>query len=162
MIKKNKKKTGLKAKIKDYMDGVTIDVFGYEKKVSENVSRYLGTLSDTERIPLSNINIRIAKPAEQLEANIFYLDGHIRSASMQELVNFFMGEGTTKVFDLENKITKSVTAYLTEFSEDKCIPLPGLNIRISKPNEKVIAVAYNRAEYVENIPLKELIKYFKA
>lgn len=162
MLRKNKKKTGLTAKIKNYMDGVTIDVFGYEKKVSENVTSYLGTISDTHRIPLSNVNIRITKPAGELKADIYYLDGHVRKATLNELVDFFMGEGTTKVFDLEVKVKKNVSDYLEEYSEEKGIAIQALNIRISKPNKQVMVVAYNQAEYVDGIPLKELIKYFKA
>lgn len=162
MIRKNNKKVGIKAKIRDYMDGVTIDIFGYEKKVSENVSQYLGQLSDENRIPLSNIHVRIAMPDKELIANSYYFDGHIRSITFKELADFFIGEGTTQVFDIEAKVKSSVTQYLSEFSQANEINLSSLNIRISKPSNKVQVTAYNKDEYLSNIPLKELIKYFKA
>jgi hypothetical protein len=143
------------------MNDVTIDVFGYEKKVIENITSYLETISNANKVPPNHINIRISKPAGELEVSIHYLDSLIKKVSLKELIHFFMGSETAGLFNIEEKIKNRVRSYLQEFSKENNIGLEALNIRISKPKDKVLVVAYNSAEYVTSIPLKELIKQFK-
>ena len=161
MIKKQRKKLGLRAKIKDYMDDVSIDVFGHEKKVTENISKYLSMLSKENMVSEAGSNIRLTHPNQQLEAYIYHFDRKIRSATLREIVDFFMGQGSGDVFDLEKKVHHNIMNYLTQYSNKINIPIPCLNIRISKPSETVMIVMYKHAELIESIPLKQLIKYFK-
>lgn len=161
MLRKQKKKTGLRSKIKDYMEDVSIDVFGYEKKVAENLSNYLDALARENKIPQSSINIRISMLNNGLAAHVFHLESHLRQATFKELIDFFMGQGVVVVFDMEVKIRRNVMGYFCQYSVEKNIPVQAMTVRISKPSEKVQAVVYNQSECVESIPLKELIKYFK-
>lgn len=157
----NKRKTGLKARIQGYMEDVTIDVFGYEKKVVSNVTAYLESLSKSSCIPVGDLQIRIAQPQGKLEAHIYRLHHHLRQASFNELVNFFMGEGASTVFDMEAKVHRSIHAYLTIYAEEKNLPLQELDIRIYKLTTQVKATSYHRGELVSDIPIKALIKHFK-
>jgi len=161
MIQKQRKKLGLRAKIKDYMDDVSIDVFGHEKKVMGNISKYLFFISKENSISETGSNIRLAHPNQQLEAYIYHFDRKIRAVTLKELVDFFMGQGSGEAFDLERKVRHNIMSYLTQYSNKINIPIPCLNIRISKPSETVMIVMYKHAELIESIPLKQLIKYFK-
>jgi hypothetical protein len=161
MLRKQQNKRGLRSKIKDYMEDVSIDIFGYEKKVAENLSNYLDRLSRENNIPPSSISIRISKPNQGVEAHVYYFDSHLRQVYFKELVDFFMNEGTGVIFNMEAKIRQKVATYFREYSIEKNLAIHALNVRISKPSDKILAVVYSQSECVESIPLKELIKYFK-
>lgn len=160
-MKKQPNKLGLRAKIKDYMVDVNIDVFGYENKVTTNISKYLFDLSKESKISAEGINIRIAYPIHALEAHIYHFDRKIRSTSIKELTVFFIGQESTRVLDLETKVQKNVLNYISQYSRKSNIPIYCLSIRVSKPLNEVNIVMYKHSEIIESIPLKELIKYFK-
>ena len=161
MIKKQRKTLGLRAKIKNYMEDVSIDIFDHEKKVTENLSHYFDTISKQNKIPASNINIRISKPHDELVVHIHHLDKQLRQATFKELVNFFMGEGTSVLFEMEATIRQNAGNYFRQYAKANDLSIHALNIRISKPSDKILAVVYNHLELIDSIPLKELIKYFK-
>ena len=152
---------GLKAKIKDYMNDASIDVFGYEKKVTENISNYLLVLAEQHKISKFQVCVRISQPKDKLKAHLYYLDSSLKEISFKELLDFFLGEGTSVLFDMENKIRHNVMKYFFQYAQEKKLPLHTLNIVISQPSDSILAVAYKQTEVIENIPLKELIKYFK-
>ena len=161
MIRKQRTKLGLRAKIKDYMDDVSIDVFGHEKKVTDNIKRYLFTLSKEHSLPEAGINIRIAYPNQILETLIYHFDRKIRPATFKELVEFFMGPASVDLFDLERKVQQNIWNYISQYSSKSNIPINYLNVRVSKPSDSITIMMCRHTESLENIPLKELIKYFK-
>lgn len=161
MIRKQRRKLGLRAKIKDYMDDVSIDVFGHEKKVTDNITRYLFTLSKENSLSEAGINIRIAYPDQVLETLIYHFDRKIRAATFKELVEFFMGPASVDLFDLEKKVQQNIWKYFSQYSNKSNIPINQMNVRVSKPSESITIMMCRQTESLENIPLKELIKYIK-
>ncbi len=162
----NKRKTGLKARIQGYMKEVTTDVFGYEKKVVDNVATYLESLSKSSGIPVSDLHIRIAQPQGKPEAHIYHQDRyyqsrHVRQATFNELANFFIAEGANVLFDMEAKINRGIYVCLAFYAEENKLPLHELDIRISKPAAGVMVAVCHRGGFVSNIPIKTLIKHFR-
>ena len=155
-----KKKLSIKDKIKNYMNDVTIDVFGYEEKVTVNVLDYLKKLSEENGVTSDFLNIQIAMPGKIPKAHLHHEERYIREVPIKELVCFFAGEGTALLLNLESKISKNVSNYLVELADSKNIPLQSLNIKISRDKNQIVVEARNYGVFEESIPLKDLIKYF--
>ena len=158
MLKKNKK--SIKDKIKNYMNNVTIDLFGLEDKVNTNVVEYLNGLTKQSGVEHS-LNILISMPGSTPKAHLYHGTRYLREIPIKELLCFFVGEGAALLIpNLESKIVLNVANYLTELADSNNIPLQSLNIRISEENNKVVCEACTYEVFQLLIPLKDLIKYF--
>lgn len=159
MLNKKKKKTSITAKIKNYMSTVTIDIFNYEKIVVKNISAYIEEVARLNKIAKNNIHVRISKN-EKLTAFVYDKDNRLKEVTTIELINFFMGEGSAELFDLEQKVEQNVSDYLSDYSTARGVQTNDLTITIAKPAQEVVVAAYLNNEWIANIPLNGLIKYF--
>lgn len=157
-----KKKLNIRKRITNYMEDVTIDVFGIEKKVHENVKDYMEEMAKKYRVPVKHLNVRISQPDQELEADVYHFDQRIKSTSYQELANFFLGEGVSEILDLEKKIKESIAKYLTTYAIEHAVSRPLLVVRIDLRGDQAQAKAYDRSELLNVIPIKHLIKHFNA
>ena len=157
-----KKKFGIKETLKGYMDGISIDVFGYEEKVNENVLKYINELEYREQIVRSGINVRIGMESNALSVKLYCFSNLIRSIEISELIRFFYGEGMSELLNLKPKVNSKVTAYLEMLSATRHVPIGQINVRISSPEDKVVSVSmYDDHTFHSHLKIKELIKYFK-
>ncbi len=157
---KSKKAKGIADRIKSYMNEVSVDVFGYEKKVEENMDRYLGLLSRDLGIAKEQLNIRIFKFRCGLEVRVYQFNRPLRQVTVKELIDFFSGEKVSDFFQLEKKVTDQVLEYFKEYSTRKGLEENNLSIRIFKPLHKIQVRAYHLDKSIEPIKVKELIHYF--
>ena len=151
MIEK-RKKTGISEKIKSYLNTVKVDVFGYEKMVTSNISRFF---TATRLQPKNSINVRIGTNDTQLIANLFCQGKFVRQISVNELVIFFTGSSSQST-----KVSQSVKNYLQQLSLEYNIPLSRLIVRISKPNEHVSVHVYDLDSRYKTIKLMDVINHF--
>ncbi len=163
MLKKEeqKKKLGLKDKLKNAVENISVDIFGYEKKITKNVVQYLNKTAIEQRIPSDQIFARIIKQDVTVRVFIHHRGMQLKEVPVKELATFFAGEGTTELFDIENKVAQSVGKYIDELSKEHEVRDDNLHVRISTSDFKVIVSAYNHLQFIKFIPVKDLVKYFK-
>lgn len=156
-----KKPPTITEKIKNYMSNISVDVFGYEKKVTNNIIQYFKKKSSEERIPIHHLFIRIYREGTTVRVFLYRNGKLVKEVPVGDLVCFFAGESTSQILGIELKIIGSVSRYLEEFSKANEIVLELLNVLISCEGKEVAIGAYNKNEHAQDIPLVELIKYFK-
>ncbi len=165
MLKKKRKKgkTSIKENLTNYMKDFSIDIFGYEQKVKENIVIYANTISIRENIHRSGVNVRISTNLGNAipQAHLYCFNNFIREVTIKELVNFFMGEVLAQTMNMEYQVKEKVHKYLMDQSDHNSIPLPLTIVRISSPVENVVVSLHRGEEFQEHLQIKELIKYFK-
>ena len=106
---------------------------------------------------------RIVKRDATVRVFLHHRGMQLKEIPVKELAIFFVGEGTANLFDIESKVEMSVGKYIDELSKlhevHECYD--DLHIRISTSEFKVIVSAYNHLQFIKNISVKELVKYFK-
>ncbi len=152
------KKKSIKERIKAHMEKITIDVFGYEKKVSKSVTEYLSILSSKENIPQELLNIKISRPRNQISVEMLSHNTVIKPIPSRELVSFFTGD--VMMPGLYNKIILQTCKFLELLSQETNITWENLNIRISNPADKVLVAVFDGHTFRKFIPVRELIKFF--
>lgn len=157
----NQKRPDLRQKLKDAVEGISVDVFGYEKKVTKNAVAYLDKAARELRIPYEQLFARIVKQNFTVRVYLHHRGRQLKEVPVRELVQFFAGRQAT-VPGRESKVVDSVSKYLDELSKDNGIPLDLLHVRINGSGDKVIISAYNSHRHVRDIPVKDLVKHFKA
>jgi len=161
MFNKKKKKTRITDKIKSYMSTVSVDVFNYEEIVIDNITGYFEEVARLNGVSKHDIHVRIHK-REELRAFVYHKSSPMKRVTTVELINFFMGEGSATLFDLEQKVEQNVSNYLSDYAAITGIEVSKLTIIISKPAQEVMVGAYLNKRFIETIPLKGLVKYFAA
>lgn len=159
MLKNKNKKTGIGNRIRNYMKNVTVDVFGYEKIVTDNITNYFKEVAEKYDVEPSSINVRICKKPN-LTAHVYNGNVIAEIATTPELINFFMGKGSNELFDLEKKVETNVSNYLSDYAAVTGIQANNVVINISKPAQEVMVIAYHNSRFIEVLELSGLIKYF--
>ena len=159
MLNKKKNNTRITDKIKSYMKDVSIDLFNYEAIVANNITAYFLQVAKKYQTLENNIQVQISK--KQALTGFIYTEGRkLRQVTTPELINFFMGEGSAEL--LEQKVEQQISDYLSSYATTLGIKTNQLTIVIAKPTQQVIVRAYRGNQFVETIPLKQLIKYFSS
>ncbi len=157
-----RRKTALGSKLKEAVADLTVDVFGYEKSVTQNILKHAEWYSDRLRIPRDKLHLRVFQHREGVRA--FLHDGSraLILLNPKELAAFFMDISLITLDDsISNKVVLGVKTYLKEYSSKEHIPLEYLRIRIGIHNDEIRVQSYSYSTPLESIPLKKLIKYFK-
>ena len=61
---------------------------------------------------------------------------------------------------MEKKVTQQVLGYLSDYASAKGTNTEQLSIVIARPAQKIVVEAYREHQFIETIPLKQLITYF--
>lgn len=155
------KKTGIRQRIKSYLEGVTIDPFGHEKSVIKNVVRYLERISEQEGVPLARIFTRISLKGIDLRVYLHHNSKLLKEVPISELVQIFTGKELAEMPGIEKKVVDEAGLYLHDFAVAHNILLNQLNVLISSDGNEVAIEAYNDQKHAKYIPLAELIKHFR-
>ena len=157
----NKSTPGIKQRLQKVINNLSVDVFGYEKKVVRNVAEYFKKASEQEQVAPANLFIRINKQGLTVRVFLHQKGQFLKEIPVNELVDFFTGQGAARLLGIEHSVVQRVSSYLQEFAEDHEIELEHLNVLISYNGKMVIIDAYHHNEPTREIPLSELINYFK-
>jgi len=161
MLNKKKQNTRITDKIKSYMKDVSIDLFNYEEIVIENITKYFQDVAQFHQVVKNDVQVRISKK-EELTGFVFNKNKRLKQITTVELIDFFLGEGSSELFELKEKVELNVSNYLSDYAAVTGINREQLTIVIAKPAQDVIVGAYFNNQFIETIPLKDLIKYFSA
>ena len=160
MIYKQNKKIGLRNKLKNLVDNLSVDLFGYEKIVGNNMVRYLEKASQNEKLPLKQMFVRITTSGSTIMVFLHHKESCLREVASTELLAFFVSENTNR-FGLESRISSRIKSYMQEFSTLRNVDCNHLWFRISTNGSKLAIRAYNRVQYLEEVPIKTLVKHYK-
>lgn len=155
------KEKGIKEKIQSYMNSVTIDVFGYESVVNASIAKYAENMAAQYGVCADQVYVRIIKP--QLGVRVFlHINGQvIKELTVAELVAFFVGCKPTRT--LQDKVVSYVVSFLQDYSSNKCKQTGQLQVLISSRDRKSAHIRiFDNQTFIECIPVKTLIKFFKA
>ncbi|MDN5201160.1 hypothetical protein QQ008_07300 [Fulvivirgaceae bacterium BMA10] len=158
-LPKPKQGKGIKGKLKEYMESVTIDVFGYEKIVDKSVQNFALETANIHGISPNKIFVRIIKPSEVLRVFLHAGGRQIKELTILELVHFFVGNSNPKT---GSKVAESVSRFLEGYANQKLIKVSQLQILISSSPKGSLVKSFNEQSFMEYIPVKFLIKYFKS
>ncbi|HEY9084064.1 MAG TPA: hypothetical protein VIN73_12070 [Vicingaceae bacterium] len=139
------------------MKEVTIDLFNYEAIVSENITAYFHQVAKSYQTSANSIGVKISKNTT-ITGFLYDKSKPLRQVTPPELISFFMGEGSSEL--MEKKVTQQVLNYLTDYASTKGIHTEQLSIVIAQPARQVVVEAYRDNQFIEIIPLKQLINYF--
>lgn len=160
---KNKKKPTrrLGAKLKDALTDLSVDIFGYEKLVSKNIISRTTAISNRIQVPKERLFLRIFQVEHKIKSFLYDNDKPISAIATEDLTYFFLDEQTAALGSVKNKVVFSIKQYLKDFAEANRIDQHSVRIWIHVKDEKVYVRAFQNEEFIKQIPLNTLIKYFK-
>ena len=157
----NKNSARLSRKLKGALTDISVDIFGYEKKISNNIINHTRKIAVREKIIPEQLYVRLFEQNDKLKAFLYRQNRPIRAIAVDELVDFFLDQGASTFLDVQNKITVSIKKYLIEFSEANKIHEENTQIWINVKDDLVTIRAFNNSKFIKEISLSSLIKYFK-
>lgn len=157
----NKKKSPLGRKLKGALADLSVDIFGYEKAVSKNIVRRTNYIAKRLDIPREHLFIRIFQKEHVIKSFLYEQSKPLSVIPTGELTYFFLEEQMASLQNLQNKIAFSIKQYLKDFAEANRIDEQSVRIWIHVKGDKVLVRAFQGEEFIKQIPLNSLIKYFK-
>ncbi|AGC75795.1 hypothetical protein LX97_00479 [Nonlabens dokdonensis] len=156
-----KKNAALTNKLKGAIAEISIDVFGYEKKISHNIINHTRNIATWENVLSERLYLRISQEEHKVISNLYDQDQHIKSVPTDELAFFFLEEGIAVLPNVRNKIAFSIKKYLKEFATANQICEQDVQIWLNVKQDVVTVKAFHNKTYIKEISLLSLIKYFK-
>ena len=157
----NQKRPGLKQKLQSAVENISVDIFGYENKITKNVVQYLNKAARDYKIPYEQLFARIVKQNVTVRVFLHHQGKQLNEIPVKELLRFFAGQEASDLIGMESKVVGSVSKYLDMLSKENEIQLDLLHVRISGSGNKAMVEAYNGHQFAKEIPIKNLVKFFK-
>lgn len=157
----NRKETSLGKKLKGVLTDLSVDIFGYEHKASQNIINHTQYISKKINLPTECLSVQIFRKNRIIRAFLCNKNKPICAISMTELAHFFMDTGAVSLINAKEKIPVSINSYIEEFSSLNSLDAEGVAIWISTRNKKVKIIATYYNDFFKEISLTSLIKYFK-
>lgn len=152
----------MSSKLKAAMQNISVDVFGYEAKVTANILEYFENIAVELEIPRERVVLRIFNDDAGIQTKI-YKEGKIaKKISVAELITIFTKTAPSPLFSLEEKTTKNIQHFISDYANAHGIISEEVQLCILTGAHQVWIVGYSGAKTVGNIPLKTLIKHFMA
>ncbi len=155
-----KKKTGLKQQLKKATRNISVDVFGYEKKITKNGIRYLEGVAKQHRVPSGQVVVQLIKEPTTVRVLLYHKSTLLKEVPLRELVVFFAGKDNASLLGIETKVINGIMGYMDGFITFHELRDKKLQICIATDNKRVVVGAYHGHRHIKDIPIKELINYF--
>ncbi|EDP96497.1 hypothetical protein U8527_10305 [Kordia algicida OT-1] len=156
-----KKSNSLRKKLKDAVTDLSVDIFGYQKLVTTNIIQNTRLISDQLRIPKEGLFLKIYQKDHTIKAFLFHRSKAIQEIPTKELAYFFIDRQTAELSRIQNKIAFSIKKYLSDLARINALDIEKLAIWIHVKNEKVIINAFHNDQFVKEITMGSLIKFFR-
>ena len=161
MKKLFKRKTSLSLKLKEAINDVAVDIFGYDKMITINIVRHTQDIPKSLDIPSERLFIRIFQKEHSLRIFLYDQAKPLHAINTKELSYFFLDQSIAMMENTQNKIAFGIKKYLKEFADANGIDPESVRIWIHSKDGKVIVRAFDNNEFIKEIPLPSLITYFK-
>lgn len=156
-----KKNAALTNKLKGAIAEISIDVFGYEKKISHNIKTYTQQIATWQQLPVERLYLRIYQEQHKVHSYLYNQDVPLKKIPTDELAYFFLEESIAALPNVRNKIAFSIKKYLKEFATANQICEQDVQIWLNIKQDVVTVKAFHKKTYIKEISLLSLIKYFK-
>jgi len=157
----SKKRKPLKVRLKNAVENLSVDIFGYEKKITKNIIGYLEKAGKQKGILCEHLRVRIVRHQDTVRVFLHHNGRQIREVPVKELVGFFIGDGAD-LLGIEAKVVGGVIGYMDGFSNFHEMPHDSLQVFIAAQGSTVVVKAFDNTRHIKDIPVKDLIKYFKS
>ncbi len=158
-----KKIKRLHPKISKKLQAVTrnlsVDVFGYEKKATQNILTYFEHKSQQLQQPKETIIIRVFNELKAIHGCIFIQGKLIQQISMKELISVFVSEETAQMSSMQQNVMRGIQTLITDIASASQIHRQHLHICITCSNAPQVNV-YHQNKLLKKIAIAKLIKYF--
>jgi hypothetical protein len=164
MLKNEKQpKRSLTERLKNVAENIHVDIFGYEKRITKNITQYLDKTAKEQSIPIAQLFVRIVNLHDTIRVYVHHKGRQLKEIPVKELAYFFAGEETASLPGIGEKIANNIKKYMDEKSTHYNITDGNLQIRIHlKGADEVRIDIFHFTWLLEDVEMKELIKYFKA
>ena len=156
----SKRRKPIKDRLKDAVENISADIFGYEKKITGNIIHYLEKAGKKEGVLYEHLRVGIGRHQDSVRIFLYHNGRRLKEVPVKELVEFFAGKGAD-LLRIESKVVRGVVGYMDGFSRFHELPHQNLQVFISAEGSKVAVKAFDDTRYIKDIPVKDLIKYFK-
>lgn len=161
MTQKRHTKTTLGTKLKAALTDVSVDIFGYEKRVSQNIIKRTTYISNRIQVPKARLFIRIFQVNHSIKAFLYEQDKPISSIPTEDLAYFFLDEQMATLEGVKHKIAFNIKQYFKDFAEANRMDEHSVRIWMHLHEDQVQIRAFQNETFIKHIPLLSLIKYFK-
>ena len=148
-------------KIKNAVIDLSVDIFGYQKMVTKNIIQNTEFISNKTKIPSGRLFLKIFQKDHTIKSFLFDQSKAIQVIPTNELAYFFIERETAELSRIQNKIAFSIKKYLNDFAVKNSLNVENLAIWIHVKNEKVIIHAFDNDQFISEISMGSLIKFFK-
>jgi len=148
-------------KVKDAVTDLSVDIFGYQKMVTNNIIQNTEFISNKINIPKERLFLKIFQKDHIIKAFLFNQSKAIQVIPTSELAYFFVDRKTAELSRIQNKIAFSIKKYLSDFSLENNIDTDSIDIWIHVKDEKVSIQAFEKDQFIKEISMGSLIKFFR-
>ncbi|EDP94129.1 hypothetical protein U8527_06665 [Kordia algicida OT-1] len=148
-------------KIRNAVTDLSVDIFGYEKMVTKNIIQNTAFISSKTKIPKARLFLKIVQKDHTIKAYLFDQSKAIQAIPTKELAYFFIDRETAELSRIQNKIAFSIKKYLNDFALKNGLNVENLAVWIHVKDEKVIIDAFDKDQFVKEISMSSLIKFFR-
>lgn len=153
--------TALSNKLKGALTDLSVDVFGYEKIVTKNILKQTDYISKKLEIPRERLYVRIFQKNHIIRAFLYDQQKPLHAIPIDELAYFFVNPETVALASIQNKMAFSIKQYLKELADANKIHVESTRIWIYTKGSAVNVMAFQNDEFIKDITLSSLIKYFR-
>lgn len=150
-------KPSIRKKLQGYMEKITVDPFGIEAQVNENITRFFEDQATRTRTTRDD-HFLVIKKQDQLKSWIVE-KRTVFPLSVNGLVKCFAGNFYT--LSLETKMITGIAGYIESFAVQNNIPEDQLKFVISMGRTTPLLHAFQGNFLIRRVALQELIKYLK-
>lgn len=156
----NKQGKGIRKRLKEYIESVSIDLWGYESIINSSVVKYASTLALQYEVGIDQVIVRITKP-KGLRVFLHINGSLIKELTVIEMVEFFMGYQPDQ--GLQSKVIVHVSAFIEDYKAQKCSKNGKIQLLISaREDQTAMLKSFDDQVFLECIPMKTLIQFFKS
>ncbi|MFY0689107.1 MAG: hypothetical protein JXQ90_18200 [Cyclobacteriaceae bacterium] len=167
MIRKSKRKLGksvggrdIKSEIRSYMKKVKVELFGYEKIVTESVGKFIEGEAVQLQVLSNQVSVNITQPNATIRV-FLHANGQMqRELTMYELITFFVGSETASFPQVVVKVTTGIKAFITDYTSRRSIDSSELLVCIKFTNDRIVVQSFSQTGLIEELPVSDLIDFF--
>jgi hypothetical protein len=142
-------------RIREVLDKITLDVWGIERKITENSHRYFKRVSKERNLPAEQLSLSIGHTGDEVSFWLCHLNTPLSPVNSTELLELL---GMTGL--IPKLIEDHIEEYIHDLSYIQCIPLEHIVIKIFTEQQLAKFELYKNTEFLRAIEVREVLKYF--
>lgn len=159
MLRKHRKRRHLGARIRQAISTVSVDVFGVEDKVNDNILKFFRHLAEELDEQTHQVKVRIHDNEAEVRVVVLRSLAFSHALEFDEVARFFVGDLASDK-SLQDKIKQGIHKYLELLATEFKCPRAEICIQISLPRDKPAVQVFVNNKYLKDLSVKSLIQHF--